>query len=948
MRRSVKLVMRVRAMLFMMLGLGAANLLAAPLAYITNQLSGTLQPVDLAATPAFRPAFFTTPGASLFGVAVSPDGKHAYVTDQNGAVSVIDTATGAALLTFPVSSPFGIAVSPDGTKVYVAGSGGITIFDATTNQSSGFIAAPGPLSGIAVSPDGSRIYVARFGGGPGLGALLVVDATLNSVVTIVPMGATILGVAVSSDGTRAYAADTFGNVVFVLNTATNSIIATVSVGAGARPIGIATTPGGGNVYVTNRIGNSVSVIASATNTVITTIPVDVEPTGIAVSPDGSRAYAVNKTSATISVIDTATLALASTIPLTAPVCSSPCSGPSAFGSFIGRDLTTVTLTSDTSLASLGDPLTFFADLNASASPGGTVAFCDGGNATDPSFCSSGTLVCPGASVNAATNEAVCTTSSLSAGNHFVTARYSGDGNSAPAISNVQHVSIDGRMPQSIAFTSTPPDAGIVGVPYAISATASSGLPVTFSIPPQASGVCAISGNSVSFNAPGLCRVQADQAGNVDFRPETAQQAIDVPCYVNAAATGANNGHTWANAYRSLQSALQPQACFEIWVAQGVYKPGTDPGDTFNVLPFTYVFGGFAGTEKSRAARNPHKHPTVLSGDIDGNDAVDAGGVDQNATSIVGNNSQTIVTLDATTPNGAIAMNIHIDGFTITGGASSTGGGGMRCIGNAPGALCKPSLRNMIFSGNKAGSGGAMFNDGSSGGESSPQLSNTTFSGNAAIASGGAVYNMGASGTANPVFTNVTFVQNAANNGGAMYNDGADSGQSNPALSFVTFMSNSAANCGGAIFNAATNGNSDPLIIHSLLWNDASTVFPAGNEICNNPLPAAYTAIGGSLVMGSHGSGAVWDTNMGNDLGFNVDADPLLGTLQYNGGTTPTTIPSAGGAAFNAANDCTDALAQPLALDQRGVQRPYAGACDIGAVESSSDRIFADGLEYAPL
>jgi len=60
------------------------------------------------------------------------------------------------------------------------------------------------------------------------------------------------------------------------------------------------------------------------------------------------------------------------------------------------------------------------------------------------------------------------------------------------------------------------------------------------------------------------------------------------------------------------------------------------------------------------------------------------------------------------------------------------------------------------------------------------------------------------------------------------------------------------------------------------------------------------------------------------------------------------LPGNAGAAVNAANNCMDAFSVPVLFDQRGVRRPFGGACDIGAVESSSDRIFADSLDFAPL
>ena len=61
-------------------------------------------------------------GQDSIGVAVSPDGKHAYVANENvpGSVSVIDTATGHVTATIHrLCNPWGVAVSPSGTHIYV-------------------------------------------------------------------------------------------------------------------------------------------------------------------------------------------------------------------------------------------------------------------------------------------------------------------------------------------------------------------------------------------------------------------------------------------------------------------------------------------------------------------------------------------------------------------------------------------------------------------------------------------------------------------------------------------------------------------------------------------------------------------------------------------------------------------------------------------------------------
>jgi YVTN family beta-propeller protein len=103
---------------------------------------------------------------------------------------------------------------------------------------------------------------------------------------------------------NAYITNNLSNTVSVIDTATNTVIATVSVGGG--PFGVAVTPDGSKVYVTNG-DNTVSVIATATNTVIgSPIPVGREPFGVAVTPDGSKVYVTISIDNTVSVIDTAT------------------------------------------------------------------------------------------------------------------------------------------------------------------------------------------------------------------------------------------------------------------------------------------------------------------------------------------------------------------------------------------------------------------------------------------------------------------------------------------------------------------------------------------------------------------------------------------------------------------------------------------------------------------
>ena len=83
----------------------------------------------------------------------------------------------------------------------------------------------------------------------------------------------------------AYVTNEHSNNVSVIDTATNTLVATIPVGT--IPFAVAVTPDGTHVYVANEGSNNVSVIGTATNTVVKTIPVGKNPVGVAVTPDGT-------------------------------------------------------------------------------------------------------------------------------------------------------------------------------------------------------------------------------------------------------------------------------------------------------------------------------------------------------------------------------------------------------------------------------------------------------------------------------------------------------------------------------------------------------------------------------------------------------------------------------------------------------------------------------------
>ncbi|GAD20541.1 choice-of-anchor U domain-containing protein [Acidovorax sp. MR-S7] len=387
------------------------------------------------------------------------------------------------------------------------------------------------------------------------------------------------------------------------------------------------------------------------------------------------------------------------------------------------------------------------------------------------------------------------------------------------------------------------------------------------------------------------------------------------CRAAPTVSGSANGTTWADAM-TLQAALGNSGCDEIWLKQGLYKPGTQRTDAFAINRPVQLYGGFAGGETARGQRGTSSRLTVLSGDIDNNDTTDANGIVLDADHQTGGgNSYHVVTVRWLQTFSATRSNTVIDGLTITGGRATgsvddSRGGGLHC--NTQGGQCSPTLRNVTFSGNYASSGGAIYNSGNSG-DASPLITHATFTGNVAGGSGGAIYNrVSGTGSASPAIEQSTFSSNRAGyRGGAVLNDGAVQ----LGIAFSTFYGNTAANQGGAI---SSEGGAQAAITASVFWGN--TASGPGKQVFDDGSGAQ--AFGGNLVQGGcSGVYLPYGTCTGNPL----PGDPLLGTLQDNGGPTWTMLPGAGSPALGAAT-CSAGE-----TDQRGVARP-TGACALGAVE----------------
>ena len=262
-------------------------------------------------------------------VTINPSGSLVYVTgggDTTPSLSVIKTATNTVTATIPVGhDPAGVSVRPDGAGAYVANfhDDTVSVVDLVNNTVSGTVpVGPAPIGvvvGPANTPAAGHVYVVISKvTATQPGSVSVINTATNTVTATIPVGATPFGAAISPDGTRLYVANSNAGAtpqpgsVSVINTTTNTVTATIPVGI--LPVAVAVNPDGSRLYVANESGSSVSVINTATNTVSATINVAF-PGGIAVSPDGSVAYVTNVHDNTVSVINTATNTIIATRPV---------------------------------------------------------------------------------------------------------------------------------------------------------------------------------------------------------------------------------------------------------------------------------------------------------------------------------------------------------------------------------------------------------------------------------------------------------------------------------------------------------------------------------------------------------------------------------------------------------------------------------------------------------
>jgi predicted outer membrane repeat protein len=248
----------------------------------------------------------------------------------------------------------------------------------------------------------------------------------------------------------------------------------------------------------------------------------------------------------------------------------------------------------------------------------------------------------------------------------------------------------------------------------------------------------------------------------------ALNALQQVYYVDFAAVGANNGTSWANAFKELQEALlvaTPGA--KILVATGDYWPDWDAianvytgsrSATFQLKNGVTILGGYP---HGGGARNPDANVTRLRGEI---------------------GPPTSRIYHIVTAGAAIDDSAVLDGFTVIGAYANAAypndrGGGIMISGGSP------VLRQLTIQQNFATIAGGIYNE-----SGSPSLQRVTLDGNSSTNGGGGMWNEGGG----PRLTFVTFSNNTSTGeGGGLFSENGS-----PHIENSTFLSNQGTRGGG--------------------------------------------------------------------------------------------------------------------------------------------------------
>lgn len=274
--------------------------LAAPLAYVTDPVAGTLTAIDLANDSIVR-TVSGLPGADA--VAVSASGSRIYVAERTaGAIAVlsrdatINPAASPVVQTLAVGgAPVALALDPTNSLLYDADAASDSVLevDLATGSVKNTYPTSSGLDSVALSPSGLLLAYATSGND-------TVQIVRTGRTTAISLGSAPTALSFAPDGETLWIADAGGFASYAL--ASGAVKnETIAGGTTSAVFDVRNKL----AYFGAATGNRVYSYAPAGGTV-SSIAVGGPVSGLALSPDGSRLYAVQSCAGCgVAVIDTA-------------------------------------------------------------------------------------------------------------------------------------------------------------------------------------------------------------------------------------------------------------------------------------------------------------------------------------------------------------------------------------------------------------------------------------------------------------------------------------------------------------------------------------------------------------------------------------------------------------------------------------------------------------------
>jgi YVTN family beta-propeller protein len=256
-------------------------------AYVSNQ-DGGVSIIDL--NTLTTTGSIDVKGEGPRGLAVSDDGKLLVVaTRENGSVSVIDTATNEVIKQIPVGQ------NPEFVRVR----GNFAFVSYEPSAKGGPPPAPGSAAAIAAAKEAEDDdeEPARIG---------IIDLKLGKKVREIVGGPETEGIEFSADGKQLVITNEADNTVTVHNLKTGKLIKTIKThGYGDRPRGVKVSPDGKTYVVTLEYGNKFLVL-NKNFKVLRTVDTGATPYGISFNRSGERIFVAANKAKTLEVFNAKT------------------------------------------------------------------------------------------------------------------------------------------------------------------------------------------------------------------------------------------------------------------------------------------------------------------------------------------------------------------------------------------------------------------------------------------------------------------------------------------------------------------------------------------------------------------------------------------------------------------------------------------------------------------